>query len=275
MMLASEFVKEVRDALTAADLYNQNEMNVLFETALDLRPYELDDSISDEQADTVRALLKRRLGGEPLQYIAGRWPFLNFELQVGEGVLIPRPETEYLALRAIETLRVFGPKVLDLCSGSGCIPIAIKRARPDADVTAMELSEDALVYLRRNAKELCGEIKIEQGDVFTYQQRLEDGQFDLITANPPYVTPADYEDNIEELAHEPRMAFLGGEDGLDFYRHIAPAYLPKLKAGGCLIFETGFDQTDAVAELMQQAGYSEVEIVCDPFGLPRNVIGQR
>ncbi len=272
-------IQKTRAALEQAGLYNQNEMNVLFETALGVRPAMLLPGGMYNDADAARldALVARRCGGEPLQYIAGSWPFLDFELAVGPGVLIPRPETEQLATRAIELARTPDtPTVLDLCSGSGCVAIAIKRALPHAAVSSVELSDDALAFLRRNADALCaGDIAVSAGDVFLFQDTLADASLDLITANPPYVVPADYAANKNELAHEPEMAFLGGADGLDFYRHIAPAYLPKLKPGGALVFETGFDQTDAVAQLMRDAGYTAVEVLCDPFGLPRNALGFR
>lgn len=278
MPAAGELEREVRAALEDAGLYNRNELNVLFECGLGARPDHFlpDEPVAQPDAERLRALVRRRLDGEPLQYIAGRWPFLDFELEVGPGVLIPRPETEQLASEGIQRLRgVRAPRVLDLCSGSGCVAIAIKRALPQAEVSALELSGQALEYLRRNARALCGGLKIIEADVLRAQTLFEPDSFDLITANPPYVTQRDYLDNLQELEREPEMAFVGGQDGLLFYRHIIPGYLPLLRKGGWMIFETGFDQTDAVASLMKAAGYREVEIICDLFGLPRNVAGRR
>lgn len=278
MPCAQALVRETRAALEQAGLYNRNELNVLFETALGARPEALPpDKPVDPQAVTrLRALIARRTAGEPLQYIAGSWPFLDFTLAVGPGVLIPRPETEQLALRSIALLRgLKNPRALELCSGSGCVAIALKRALPRARIAALELSAEALSYLRRNAAALCDGLEIVQGDVFRYQAQLAPGALDLICANPPYVTPADYEANRAELAQEPRMAFIGGQDGLDFYRYIVPAYRPALRPGGALLFETGFDQTEAVAALLRGADYERVEILRDPFGLPRNVLGYR
>ena len=278
MPAAAELIREVRAALERAGLYNQNEINVLFECGLGKRPGVLqpDEVIDQAAADQLRQVLARRLGGEPLQYIAGRWPFLDFELEVGPGVLIPRPETEQLAQQGVLRLRgKDAPRVLDLCSGSGCVAIAIKRALPEAEVSALELSQQALEYLRHNAKALCGGLEVIQADVLQAQSLFAQDYFDLITANPPYVTRSDYQENLRELEREPEMAFVGGEDGLMFYRHIIPAYLPLLRRGGCMALETGFDQTETVAEMMKAAGYTCVEVVCDLFGLPRNVIGCR
>lgn len=275
---AKNAFRALRRKLVRAGFDPINEANVIFETATGLRPYAVmpGDHLTVRQLREIVCLFRLRASGEPLQYIAGRWPFLDFVLTVGHGVLVPRDETEELAQLAIEYVREKNaPRVLDLCSGSGCVAIAVKRAAPQAEVTAVELSEEALVYLRKNAAALCGPIAIECGDVFAYQDALPDAAFDLITANPPYVTPRDYESNLDELKNEPRMAFLGGADGLDFYRHIVPAYFPKLKPGGKLVFETGFDQTEAVAALMREAGYRDVRVHIDLFGAPRNVEGTR
>lgn len=275
---AKNAFRSLRRRLVRAGFEPVNEANVLFEAATGLRPCALmpGDRLDIAQLREIVRLFWLRRSGEPLQYIAGRWPFLDFVLRVGHGVLVPRDETEELAQRAIEFAQGRGePRVLDLCSGSGCVAIAIKRAVPAAAVTAAELSDEALAYLRQNAAALCGPVEIVRADVFRYQEELPDGGLDLITANPPYVTPRDYERNLDELKNEPRMAFLGGEDGLDFYRHIIPAYLSKLKPGGRLIFETGFDQTEAVGALMRAAGYVGVRTHIDLFGAPRNVEGTR
>ena len=251
--------------------------NVLFETACGIRRSQAfrDTTVSDDAAERLRALVGRRISGEPLQYIVGRWPFLDFELEVGEGVLIPRPETEQLAETASDFLKTRRqPSALDLCSGTGCIPIAIKRAVPQCDVTAVELDDAAFCYLARNTAACAPEIKTVSGDALHYYSRLADSSLDCITSNPPYLTPDEY-DGCAELEHEPRLAFVGGRDGLDFYRAIAPAYLSKLKSGGMLIFEIGDTQGAAVSDIMTGAGYERVLIKKDIFGLDRIALGYR
>ena len=266
---------KAKRALAQAGITDSLEARVLFETASGLARAGLtrEDTISENAASALNELVSRRIAGEPLQYLAGSWPFLDFELSVGEGVLIPRPETELLAQRAIDFLRAReNPAALDLCSGSGCVAIAIKRALPKCAVSALERSSGALIYLKKNTSALASGIEAIEGDVFDYNSALASASFDCITCNPPYLTEAEY-DTSAELAHEPREAFVAGRDGLDFYRYIIPNYKAALKAGGALIFETGFTQTVAVADMMKSAGYTEVQALRDQFGNPRVVLG--
>lgn len=253
------------------------EANVLFETACGIRRSQVfrDTLLDDKAANCLHELVKRRISGEPVQYIVGHWPFLDFELEVGEGVLIPRPETEQLAQMAIKFLEGRQqPSTLDLCSGTGCIPIAIQRALPQCDTTAVELDETAIGYLERNTVQLAPGIHTVCADALKYSNELKDSSFDCITSNPPYLTPAEYDDS-NELSHEPRLAFVGGQDGLDFYRSIAPNYFSKLKIGGMLIFEIGDTQAQAVRDIMTDAGYKCVASTQDIFGLDRIVSGYR
>lgn len=271
-------LQQMRERLRQAGLTAANELNVLCETAVGERPTLLafKKEMDDATAQALRDLVQRRIDGEPLQYIAGSWPFLDFDLCVGPGVLIPRADTEALAVETVD--RLIGaetPRVLDLCSGSGCVAIAVARTLKGADVTAVELSDEALPYLVKNIAALAPQVRVVQADVFAYQNELADESLDCIISNPPYVTPAEYADNRAELQHEPQMAFLGGEDGLDFYRHIIPAYKAKLKTGGRMLFETGSGQTEAVAELFRKNGYTDIRIIPDMFGLPRVTAAQK
>ena len=273
-MTARELYAEIRATLAAAGMTAAVETNVLFEKAVGRRYTELPfDYIIPAQAEnTAGTLAERRVNGEPLQYIAGSWPFLDFELEVGDGVLIPRPETENTAAKALEMLKELQkPYVIDLCSGTGCIAIAIKRALPKSEVTAVELFPDALEYLRANVAALAPGVKVAEADVRGYERQLDNASIDMIISNPPYVTPDEYKDNIDEIGREPMSAFIGGEDGLDFYRYIIQNYKSKLKPGGIMLFETGFTQTDAVESLFVQNGYSEAKTYEDAYGLPRVV----
>lgn len=266
---------KAKRALAQAGITDSLEARVLFETASGLARAGLtrEDTISENAASALNELVSRRIAGEPLQYLAGSWPFLDFELSVGEGVLIPRPETELLAQTAIDFLSTReNPTALDLCSGSGCVAIAIKRALPKCTVSALERSSEALSFLKKNTIALAGGITVIEADVFDYSRAPRRASLDCITCNPPYLTPSEY-DTSAELAHEPREAFVAGRDGLDFYRHIIPNYKPLLKEGGALIFETGFTQTEAVAGMMSDAGYCEVKALSDQFGNPRVVLG--
>ena len=202
------------------------------------------------QAAQLQADAARRAARTPLQYIEGHWPFLDFELAVGEGVLCPRSDTEIVCEAAAETLRgKQRPVVLDLCAGSGCLGIGLRRFCPDAQVTALEKSPDALYYLRQNAEKALLEkgiaapaVQVQEGDVFAFQAQLAPESLDLIVSNPPYLTAEEMRHLQPEVAKEPAMALDGGEDGGVFYRHIAAAYGEKLKKGGWMVLEIGCAQ---------------------------------
>ena len=241
---------------------------------LDERP------LGEEAARKLAEDTARRCGRYPLQYLAGCWEFLDLELQVGPGVLIPRADTETLCLSAAETLKGKGePLALDLCSGSGCLALGLCRLVPGVRVLALEKSREAWPYLTENIRRAADRgIRGTQavlGDVFRYQGQLEDGQFDLILSNPPYLTGGEMESLQPEVGCEPAMALFGGEDGLDFYRHIVTAYLPKLKQGGTLALEVGWQQAASVARLMARAGYREIRCARDLEGRDRAVLARR
>jgi len=277
-MTARELYAQAKRRLNEAGIDAVVEPRTLFEIATGTKytEYRGDEPMPQHASEKLDELVDRRIKGEPLQYIAGKWPFLDFEVSVGKGVLIPRPETELVALAAIELIKdIDRPAVLDLCSGTGCIAIAIKRAMAGSDVTATELYHDAFGFLTKNIAELAAGINAASADVLGYEKTLGDNSFDLIAANPPYVTPAEYRDNFDELRYEPKEAFIGGRDGLDFYRYIIENYKAKLKPGGSMLFETGFNQTEAVERIFIDTGYKNVSARCDDFGLPRMVYAEK
>ncbi|MEG1758409.1 MAG: peptide chain release factor N(5)-glutamine methyltransferase [Oscillospiraceae bacterium] len=272
MVIVRQLIKEQKQKLCHVEMFNKNEIATLFETAFGCR-YEtcLNDEADEDCAARFESLVSRRIGGEPLQYIRGRWPFCDFELAVGEGVLIPRPETEEVAQYAACVLERGDAKgaVIDLCSGSGCIAIYLKRRLPQCSVTALELFAGAFSYLKKNTELLAPDIEIVRGDVFDYQQKIANGSLSMIVSNPPYVTAEEYGQNEEELCFEPTTAFLGGGDGLDFYRHIAKAYYPTLNDGGSLVFEIGCSQAEAVRGILTANGYRSTRIIKDSAGMQR------
>ena len=202
---------------------------------------------------------------------------LDFEVQVGEGVLIPRQDSEAVCLKAIDLLKgQKAPAVLDLCAGSGCLGLAVKSRYPAAQVTAVEKSAEALPWLEKNAAEaLPGydaahpALNVQQGDVFAWNKGQAEGQFDLILANPPYLTAEEMRTLQPEVEFEPAMALDGGEDGLDFYRHIAAAYRPLTKQGGWLVMEFGWQQWEPVKALLEAAGWQDVQRILDAEGRDR------
>ncbi len=221
-----------------------------------------------EQAVTERA------AGRPLQYILGEWDFLTLTLSVGEGVLIPRPDTEVLCETAAAELRGrTHPRVLDLCAGSGCVGLGLASLCPGAAVTAVELSEAALGYLRRNiARYPRWKVQAVQADVLTDAAQFSGG-YDAILSNPPYIPTADLSGLQREVQREPRMALDGAADGLRFYRAIAERWIPKLNPGGLCAVEVGYDQAAAVTALFSAAGLEQVTAVPDTAGILRVVRG--
>ena len=233
--------------------------------------------LTEEQAARLARLAALRFERRPLQYIEGKWGFLDFGVQVGEGVLIPRQDSEAICLKAIDLLKgQAAPAVLDLCAGSGCLGLAVKSRCPAARVTAVEKSAEALPWLQKNAAEaLPGfdaahpALNVQQGDVFQWNKGQAEGQFDLILANPPYLTAEEMRTLQPEVEFEPAMALDGGEDGLDFYRHIAKAYRPLTKPGGWLVMEFGWQQWEPVKALLEAAGWQDVQRILDAEGRDR------
>ena len=214
-------------------------------------------SLADEEQ--FRALCEKRKTRTPLQYLTGVQSFLGRDFHVDERVLIPRPETELLAERAIQLLleEKYPPKALDLCCGSGCLAVSMALGVPNADVHAADLSEGALTVTRLNAERLGAKVTLHQGDLF---DALPETKFNLIVSNPPYIPAADCLCLQEEVRREPIMALDGGADGYDFYRRIAENAPRFLHTGGTLLMEVGFDQAERVMALCQDAGLTPVAI---------------
>lgn len=224
------------------------------------------DTDEIEPSDQTRflALCERRASGEPQAYIAGHKEFFGMSLRVDARVLVPRPDTETLvewALGAIEAQAA--PRVIDLGTGSGAIALAIKKHRPDALVTAVDASEDALEVAAGNASELGLEVEFRHGSWLEGVDR----QFDLIVSNPPYVAEAD--PHLPALRHEPLGALAAGPDGLRDIRTIVAQAPAHLTAGGRLLLEHGHDQAPSVRALLQAAGFKQIASRCDLAGIAR------
>ena len=221
------------------------------------------------------AAVEERKTGRPLQYIAGIWNFMGYDFIVGEGVLIPRDDTEILAEEACSFLSGRGKaQVIDLCSGSGAIAVTVGKICPDSIVTALEYSDDALNYLRQNIKLNNAEnVTVVSGDVTQCYDMFEDESFDLIVSNPPYIESEEIDTLQQELQFEPRMALDGGQDGLYFYRIITEKWTSKLKSGGMLAYEVGERQSKPVCEILKRCGYDNIYTKKDLHGYDRIVCG--
>ena len=278
-MQPREALREVEARLTAAGCPDADfDAGELFRLVTGQDARLADMPLTAEQAAKLEALTARRATREPLQYLCGSWPFLDFELAVGPGVLCPRADTEVVAEAAAQMLAgVQAPKVLDLCAGTGCLGLGVKRFCPEADVTCVEKSPEAFRYLKKNAASALkqGTARAVEGDLFNYWQGLPEGELDLIVSNPPYLTAAEMRQLQPEVAREPAMALEAGEDGLVFYRALAEHYQNALRPGGALALEIGWQQREAVTALLAANGWVDIACRKDYGGNDRCILARR
>lgn len=233
---------------------------------------------SEEVCAAVDFAVARLLAGEPLAYVLGEWDFYGMTLHVDSNVLIPRDDTCAVTALAVKKALFLenAPRILDLCTGSGCIGLAIATRVKDARVTLADLSKDALAVAKKNIglQKLTGRVSCVSADALKPPAPFL-GKFDMIVSNPPYITTQE----MTELPHsvkdyEPHMALHGGDDGLDFYRAIAKEYAAALKPGGYLCFEFGMGQGDDVCSILQMNGYTILERSRDYNDIERAVLAQ-
>ena len=232
------------------------------------------ENVTKEQLNYTDNLLYRRTQGEPLQYLLGSWEFYGLEFFVGKGVLIPRQDTETLIETALSLKLPQNAKIVDLCSGSGCIAITMKTRFPQARVTAVEISDVAAGYINKNSELHHADIDLVMGDVLSPKTAESFSGIDLILCNPPYLTEKDMQELQKEVTFEPKLALYGGEDGLDFYRKIIPLWKKTLSNNGVMAFETGMGQTADVAEIFENNGFTDIDIQNDLCGIDRVVTGR-
>lgn len=278
----------VKEALTALKLSLSGvddgdiEARYIFEKASGIAYKDMllkySETISGEKFAEAEAMARRRLSGEPIQYILGEWDFMDFTFRVGEGVLIPRPETEQLVEYVVDSIKdIANPVVYDLCAGSGCIGLSIKRLRPDAVVYLIEKSDKALIYLKANKEKLCGELdntSVIQGDILQIDSFANLPAADVIVSNPPYIRSEDIASLQSEVLREPHMALDGGSDGLIFYRYLVGEWSHKLKEKGFMAFECGEDQAEDICRLFDKINFDN-EIINDYNNIQRMVTGRR
>ena len=237
-------------------------------TGLDRAAFFLHGEEPMAEPDMIRYcdLVTKRGERIPLQHLTGEQEFMGLDFHVNEHVLIPRQDTECLVERVLPY--VDGKRVLDVCTGSGCIAIAITKLGKPFIVHGVDISEEALAVARQNATELNASVELFAGDLMTRM----DGQYDVIVSNPPYIPPSVIEGLMPEVRlHEPMLALDGGQDGLEFYRRIAGQAVTRLAPNGRLFLEIGCEQAAAVAEILQKQGYREVQVFQDLAGKDRIV----
>lgn len=217
------------------------------------------EAVSERVTTRFFSQIARRIQGEPLQYILGKWSFYGRDFFVGEGVLIPRPETEELVETAISVLRENPHStVFDLCAGSGCIGLTVAKEVPECTVYLFEKYDAAFSYLQKNAEALgVPNAHLIRADIFT-DAPPDGARADLLLSNPPYIPKRELAELQKEVLREPSTALDGGFDGLDFYRAIQNRWLPFVNADGTLLFECGDGQGSEIATLFESAKAAKV-----------------
>ncbi len=274
---AREFLKKsgIEDAIREAEMIISRLLGIDRVTL-----YRDNPQIPEKCISKIDELLRRRAKREPLQYILGYTEFCGLKIKVGKGVLIPRPETELLVEKAIKIISNFESQItnsnlLDLCTGSGCIALALAREFPDAQVYGTDISEIAIRYAKENAKlNKIKNVAFIKGSLFKPVKKSLN-TFDLIVSNPPYIKKNDIKNlQIEIKDWEPVKALDGGEDGLDYYRAIIPEAKNYLKECGCLMFELGVSQANGIRKMAEDAGFMDISITKDYAGIERILVAK-
>ncbi|MCR5637170.1 MAG: peptide chain release factor N(5)-glutamine methyltransferase [Clostridiales bacterium] len=276
-MTYRDLYNEAKSELKAANIEAyEYETSALIEYIFGLNKTSLiiryDDNIYNEALirDFLKCL-KRRICGEPLQYITGYTDFYGRRFFVGKGVLIPRFDTEVLIDEVLSRLnKTENPNVIDLCSGSGAIAITLSKELENGAFYAAELSDDACRYLDMNKRANSAQnVNLIKGDIFNIHQNFENGFFDAIVSNPPYIKTSEIPTLDAAVLCEPKMALDGGEDGMMFYREIIRKWTDKLKKGGLIALEIDEGQQNAIEKQLVLFGYTEIKTQKDLQGLTR------
>lgn len=304
MMKAIDKLREITKCFKSNGFESaEKEAETLVRQGIEITTVEIyrdNPELNKDQIRSVEDMLEKRLQHEPFQYIIGYEEFMGLKLMVGPGVLIPRPETEFMVEQAIKTVISYKLKVksenknsslsiLDLCTGCGCLALALAKEFPDLQVYGTDISEVAIGYAKRNAG--INRIKnavflkgslfqpVEEMfaiDCFSFTpldnstSNLTGLTFDLIISNPPYIRTGDIKSLQPEVKDwEPVTAIDGGADGLDFYRELIPSARRYLKYEGLLILELGDGQASSVADIIESSGYTQIQIIRDYAGIER------
>ena len=244
---------------------------IVFATNLDRSGilYKQNEQLSKGEEKIIKKCLARRKKGIPLQYILGEWEFYSLPFKVGRGVLIPRADSELLVDLVLEELSCDGEKsLLDLCSGSGALGIAVAKNCSNATVTLVEKSRKAFAYLKENILLNGVNVKAVCADIFKWKPKTK---VDIVICNPPYITKSEMLFLQKEVKKEPSLALYGGSDGLKFYRYLSQNATDFLKSGGKMLVEIGFSQAEDVKALFKASGFEQIEVFNDLSGNNRVV----
>lgn len=274
---AKEILNKAKQQLKAGGIETYAfDADCLFEFSFGIKPVDLiinDREIADPEP--FFDVCQRYISGEPLQYIIGEWEFYGLPFYVCPDVLIPRADTETLIDYALSVLPQ-NAKVIDMCCGSGCIGITLKKLRPDIDVTLADISEKALDVSKKNAERNAADVSFVRTDLFEGPDGVfEDSAYDMLISNPPYISKADMQTLSKWVKAEPELALYGGEDGTDCYFALINGWKSVLRIGGEIVLETGYDTKDAVLSMLTELEYTEVTSKKDLQGIVRVACGKR
>jgi len=258
-----------------------NEIELLFTELLNCNRLDLYLNeglrLDRDKSGLISSVLKRRISGEPIQYILGKTEFMGLEFRLNRDVFIPRPETEILvetAIKIVHGSRFMVHGILDLCTGSGCIAVSLVKFIKNVRVTATDISNEALEIAKQNALLNNVEVNFLQSNLFVNHE-LRTMNYELIISNPPYISTTDIKNLAPEIKYEPRIALDGGKDGLGFYRKIINQSPYYLKEGGFLIMEMGFNQKEAIKNIFQNSGnFQIIEIIKDYNNIDRVIVAR-
>ena len=244
----------------------------------------MDETAEADVAEQYRQLCEKRAQHIPLQHLTGQAYFMGYEFYVDDRVLVPRQDTETLVEEAVSHLRELpAPKILDMCTGSGCILLSLLMELPQASGTGTDVSADALEVAKENTRRLGLEKRAEliqsdlfSADYFEKNSRKKCMEYDMLISNPPYIPTAEIEELMDEVRlHDPVLALDGKEDGLYFYRRITEDAGKYLKAGGWILYEIGCEQGEDVSRILKNNNFLNIEVKKDLAGLDRVVLGQK
>ena len=259
----NETLNEARNILKEKNI-DEREARLLLAFSLEIKVEKLllKKECSLREYSKYMQIINKRASGIPYAYIVGHKEFMKLDFEVNKNVLIPREDTEILVQ---EVINLNKKKILDMCTGSGCIAVSLAKYIKDSEVTAVDISEKALTIAKLNAKKNEVDVKFIKSNLF---EEVED-KFDVIVSNPPYIKTADLEALQTEVKNEPLKALDGGETGLFFYKKIIKQAVNYLNENGILIFEIGFDQAEDVCKLLNENGYKDIEVIKDLSGNDR------
>ena len=259
----NETLNEARNILKEKNI-DEREARLLLAFSLEIKVEKLllKKECSLREYSKYMQIINKRASGIPYAYIVGHKEFMKLDFEVNKNVLIPREDTEILVQ---EVINLNKKKILDMCTGSGCIAISLAKYIKDSEVTAVDISEKALTIAKLNAKKNEVDVKFIKSNLF---EEVED-KFDVIVSNPPYIKTADLEALQTEVKNEPMKALDGGETGLFFYKKIIKQAVNYLNENGILIFEIGFDQAEDVCKLLNENGFKDIEVIKDLSGNDR------